>query len=186
MGSPPRPPASSPPPRPHRCRTPCRGCTRPPCGGRPSSDTGGEFYPLLTRPVAAPRIASSGSGPGRGIEDLRPAPQGRPVRCRPCGAGDPERRPRPGAHAPRLYDDAPPGLRSIHPAQGFEDTTNPPAGRQPSPRRSWRTPRPAAGARTNAGNRAAPRLRRRSRRDRSRAATRPSPWRGRSRRTAAP
>ena len=31
--------------------------------GRPNSDTGGEFYPLLTRPVAAPRIASSGSAP---------------------------------------------------------------------------------------------------------------------------
>jgi hypothetical protein len=31
--------------------------------GRPNSDTGGEFYPLLTQPVAVQRIASSGSGP---------------------------------------------------------------------------------------------------------------------------
>jgi hypothetical protein len=29
---------------------------------KPNTDTGGEFYPLLTRPVAARRIASSGSG----------------------------------------------------------------------------------------------------------------------------
>ncbi len=31
--------------------------------GRPNSDTGGEFYPLLTRPVAVPRIGSRGLGP---------------------------------------------------------------------------------------------------------------------------
>jgi hypothetical protein len=32
-------------------------------GGRPNSDTGGEFYPLLTRPVATRRSGSSGSAP---------------------------------------------------------------------------------------------------------------------------
>ena len=98
--------------------------------GRPNSDTGGEFYPLLTRPVAAQRTESSGSWPpvsmlslprhGRTSRshrrprqdpaDLRGIPRLAPPRHVPfvvqvCGDG-PQRGPAgPGRHDPGNVDE---------------------------------------------------------------------------------